>query len=197
MSLLFPLRSAFLALPLEGEAKEHFQDVQKRLQPFKELFRFQEADRPHLTLFFWGSLMEIEYSALIKQTEKIAARTSPFTLFVTGANTFEGDKEPKVLFLTIERSAELSTLKKICPWPNLRPFFPHITLARMKNPQAYLVHRKDILKTLKEVSFPVTCDKLRLYAEVEGVKQEKVRDFAFGSSALTPGPSPIEGHFPR
>src|SRR3989338_9347125 len=118
MQLSFPLRSAFLALPMEGEAAERFQEVQKRLLPFEKLFRFQKADRPHLTLFFWSSLMEIEYSALIKQAEKIAARTSPFSLTVSGADTFEDDKEPAVLFLTIERSVTLFMLKKICPWPN-------------------------------------------------------------------------------
>ncbi len=185
--LKFPLRSAFLALPLEGEAKERFQEVQKRLFPWEKLFSFQQADRPHLTLYYWSSLMEIEYRGMERQVEKIIARTSLFNLVVTEAETFEGEKFPRVLFLQIARSEELSTLKKLCPWPNprhpepsRRAFMPHITLARMKNPQEYIVHRKDILKALKDVSFELSFDRLRFYAEIEGVKQTPIQDFVFG-----------------
>lgn len=177
----FPLHSAFLALPLEGEAKERFQDVQKKLLTHEKLFRFQQDDRPHLTLFFWPSLMEIEYQGITRQLTKITEHTSPFSMHVTGAGTFDGEKNPKVLFLTLERSVELSSLKKRCPWPNDRPFSPHITLARMKNPQAFLVHRKEIMKALKGVSFDISCSKLRLYAEIDGVKQTALQDFPFTS----------------
>ena len=158
-----------------------FQEMQKRLVPFEKLFRFQQADRPHLTLFYWQSLMEIEYQGILKQLEKIVLKTSPFTLEVTEAGTFEGEKLPHVLFLSVARSPELSSLKKLCPWPNLKPFTPHITLARMKNPQAFLVHRKDIMKALKDISFEIPCDRLRFYAEIEGVKQTAIQDFVFAS----------------
>jgi hypothetical protein len=49
----------------------------------------------------------------------------------------------------------------------------------MKNPNAFRVHRKKILKLFKDVSFEIPCDRLRLYAEVEGVKQTPVWDFQF------------------
>ncbi len=179
LPLSFPLRSAFLALPLEGEAVLRFQEVQKKLVPFEKLFRFQQPDRPHLTLFYWQSLMEIEYEGMVKQLQKIAQKTRPFTLDVTEAGTFSGEKLPRVLFLGVTRSAELSDLKKRCPWPNLKPFTPHITLSRMKNPQAFLVHRKDIMKALKNIFFMVPCDRLRFYADIDGVKQTPIQDFVF------------------
>ena len=123
--------------------------------------------------------MEIEYYQIVRQSEKIAARTTPFTIDVTEAGTFVDPKTKleRVLLLTIARSRELATAKKLCPWPNTRPFIPHITLARMKNPNAFRVHRKQIMKLLEEIAFSIPCDRLRLYAEVEGIKQTPVKDF--------------------
>lgn len=59
--LSFPLHRAFVALPLDGEAKESFRVIQERLAPFAELLRLQNSEEPHLTLHFWETLMEIEY----------------------------------------------------------------------------------------------------------------------------------------
>jgi 2'-5' RNA ligase len=181
MSLSFPLHSSFLALPLEGEAKAKFQEVQNRLRSFENLFRFQNPKTPHLNLYFWEELLEIEYGQVVRKAEEIAARTEPFLLMVIGSGTFGEDrgKLPRVLFLSIARSGELARLKKLCPWPNRRPFVPHITLARMRNPNAFRVHRKKIMKLLKNVSFPISCGRLRLYAEVDGVKQTPIQDFVF------------------
>ncbi|MEK7137672.1 MAG: 2'-5' RNA ligase family protein, partial [Patescibacteria group bacterium] len=174
MQLSFPLHRVFLALPLEGEAKMHFQELQKRLREYEDLFRFQNPETPHLSLYFWSTVMEIEHGQIVRQAEKIAARTKSFTIQVTEAETFGGGGRgvaryaptEHVLFLSISRSSELSTLKKLCPWPqrgplpkgepfglrgpNLRPFSPHITLARMRNPNEFHVHKKKIMKLLRD-----------------------------------------------
>ena len=182
-NLSFPLQRAFLALPLEGDAKRAFSELQKRLAPYEKLFRFQSPETAHLTLYFWKELMEIEYGDVLKKIEAIANRTSPFMIHVTSVETFDD----RVLTLAIARSQELSTLKKLCPWPNpchpvlrRRAFSPHITLARMRNPNAFRVHKKKIMKLLNDVSFQIPCDRLRLYAEAEGVRQRPLQDFLFG-----------------
>lgn len=181
MILSFPLCHAFLALPLKGESKDAFRDIQSRLQEYEEIFRFQNSETAHLTLHFFGTLMQIEYAEILRKAEMISARMKQFTLQVTGTGVFEGRDPSRVLFLTIDRSEDLSKLKKLCPWPNKTPFFPHITLARMKNPMSFVVHRKKIMKLLKDVSFsiPVTC--LRLYAEIDGEQQIPIQDFSLGS----------------
>ena len=179
-NLSFPLHRAFLAIPLEGEAKEKYQELQERLQPYEKLFRFQKPESPHLNLYYWLELMEIEYGQVARQVEKIAAALVPFTLTVTGVGTFGSERKlERVLFLEVAYSSELASLKKRCPWPNNRPFHPHITLARMRNPNAFRVKRKKIMKLFKDVSFEIPCDRLRLYAEVDGVKQTPLRDFPF------------------
>ena len=76
-------------------------------------------------------------------------------------------------------SDELARLKKRCPWPNVEPFTPHITLARIKHPQKFRVHKKKIMKLLDDVMFEMNVNRLRLYAEIEGVKQTELQDFMF------------------
>jgi 2'-5' RNA ligase len=179
MKLTFPLKSAFLALPLEEKAKAAFRELQDRLQPYEAVLRFQNPSSPHLTLIYWPELLEIEYTQIIAQAEKIAEKTEPFPVRIMGAETFGSRGEDRVLHLTLAFSDELARLKKACPWPNTKPFVPHITLARIRHPQRFRVVKKKVLKLLKESSFEARIDRLRLYAEIEGKKQTQIADFPF------------------
>lgn len=181
IALHFPLRSAFLALPLEGDSKRQFQALQDALKPYARILRFQDPKSPHLTLQFWREVMEIEYRPIVKKVEEMAARTSPFTLQVIGTETFQSHGENRVLFLTIAFSPELATLKKLCPWfHEEHGFQPHITLARIAHPQRFARAQKKILKELDGASFPITVDRLRLYGDVDGRKQTVIGEFVFG-----------------
>ncbi len=176
MPLVFPLRSAFLALPLSGEAKRRFAEIVESLEPYNDLMRFQHLHSPHLTLQFWPELMEIEYQDVLDQSQVIADATHPFEVTVTGADTFHD----KVLFFKIEPSADLEGVRKRCPWQSDHPFSPHITIARIKHPDRFLAERENILKMLKDVRFVIRFDRLRLYAEVDRIKQTPIEEFEFG-----------------
>jgi 2'-5' RNA ligase len=192
-SLHFPLRSTFLALPLEGQAKWQFQALQEALRPYEESMRFQNPQSPHLTLFFWSEVLELEFQGIVKQVEEIAAAAQPFTLKVTNAATF-GDPTPsasgglrgasrgedRTLYLEIALSPELALLKKSCPWSEGRPFRPHITLARIRHPQRFHVWKKKVMKAVEGATFDIPVDRLRLYAEIDGRKQTPLHDFPFG-----------------
>ncbi|MFH0851460.1 MAG: hypothetical protein V1876_01805, partial [Candidatus Peregrinibacteria bacterium] len=69
-NLSFPLRSVFLALPLEGNPKWQFQALQEELKPFADILRFQNPASPHLTLMFWPSVGELEYKGIVSQAGK-------------------------------------------------------------------------------------------------------------------------------
>ena len=178
----FPLRSTFLAIPLEGEAKRQFQALQEALQPYASFLRFQNAQSPHLTLYFWPSVMKIEYADIVPHAAKIAAQATPFGLRIDGADTFGEKSLDRILFLTVEFSPELADLKKRCPWPNPpgKPFHPHITLARIDHPQRFGVEKKKIMKALGNIDIVITVDMLRLYAEIDGKKQTPLEEFPFG-----------------
>ena len=186
MNLHFPLRSGFLAIPLEGQAKSAFQELQHRLNEFENIFRFQNPKSPHLTLQFWKEVMEIEYYQIIPQIKKIADSTHPFTLNVQSVLMFGSRGEDRILYLNIPFSDELARLRKRCPWPSEEAFAPHITLARMKHPQRFAVHKKKILKLIDDAAFGIPVDRLRLYAEVDGVKQTPLQDFILKGTTLSP-----------
>ena len=179
--LHFPLPSTFLALPLEGQPKWQFQALVEELKPFEDILRFQNPQSPHLTLYFWGETLELEYQGIVKQAGKIAAAHAPFTMKVTGTGTFGNRGEDYVLFLEIAFSDELARLKKACPWPEGRPFSPHITLARIGHAQRFNVAKKKVMKILEGVSLEIPVDRMRLYAEVNGVKQTSLQDFPLTS----------------
>ncbi|MDD4628541.1 MAG: 2'-5' RNA ligase family protein [Candidatus Peribacteraceae bacterium] len=177
MDLRFPLPSTFLALPLEGQPKWQFQALVGELMPYEDSLRFQNPMSPHLTLSYWKETLELEFQGIVKQAEKIAAVTKRFSMKVTGADTFGSHGEDHVLFLAIAFSEELARLKKSCPWPEGRPFAPHITLARVGHPQRFNVVKKKVMKLLENSVFEIPVDRLRLYAEVNGVKQTALQDF--------------------
>ncbi len=175
----FPLRSAFVALPLEKSVRELFADLQGRLSEYGDILRFQSPETPHLTLQFWKEVMEIEYCQIVPQCKKIADTSEPFTLKIQGAATYGSRGEDRVLYLSVPFSEELARLKKRCPWPNIEPFSPHVTLARIKHPQRFAVHKKKIMKLLSGADVSLSVDHLRLYAKVNGIVQTPLQDFPF------------------
>ena len=184
MDLTFPLHSFFIAMPLEGNAKWQYQAWQEELKPYENIMSFQNPQSPHLTLQFWETVMEIEYNQILPQSKKIASTASPFTIKITGADTFGKRGEDRVLFLNIAFSEELARLKKSCPWESDKEFSPHLTLARMRHPQKFAVHKKKIMKLFQDCSFEIPVDRLRLYADIEGRKQTVLQDFVFESQNL-------------
>jgi 2'-5' RNA ligase len=176
----FPLRSVFLALPLEGQPKWQFQALQEELQSFADILRFQNPQSPHLTLMFWPGVGALECKGIGEQAQKIASLHAPFAMKVTGAETFGNRGEDHVLFLSVAFSDELARVKKTCPWSDGRPFAPHITLARVGHPQRFNTVKKKVMKILEGTAFDIPVDRLRLYAEVNGVKQTPLEDFVFG-----------------
>jgi 2'-5' RNA ligase len=186
--LSFPLLRVFVALPIEGESKRQFQALQGALQPFEQSLRFANTESPHFTLTFWPQVMEIEWKPLLAQITKIAAATKPFTIKTTEPGTFGSHGEDRVLFLDIAFSEELARLKKSCPWPEGRPFAPHLTLARVSHPQRFNTQKKEVMKILKGVTCDIPFDRLRLYAEINGVKQTPIQDFPFTQEAASSPP---------
>lgn len=181
MSLFFPLRSVFLALPLEGQPKWLFQALQEELKPYADILRLQNPQSPHVTLMFWPGVGELEYRGIVEQTGKIASLHAPFTMKAEGAETFGARGEDHVLFLPVAFSEELARVKKTCPWSDGRPFAPHITVARIAHPQRFNVVKKKIMKLFDGLTLSIPVDRLQLFAEVNGVKQTRLEDFPLGA----------------
>ncbi len=174
----FPLRSTFLALPLEDAALDEFRRLQAGLREFGDSLTFQNPDTPHLTLMFWPEVGELEYAGIGEQAAKIAAKTPAFRLNITGPGTFGERGRDTVLFFEVAFSPELALLKKSCPWTDRRAFHPHVTIARVHHPERFAIAKKEVCKRLA-ARFAVPAATLRLYGNVDGKKQTPLRDFAF------------------
>ncbi|MDO8648974.1 MAG: 2'-5' RNA ligase family protein [Candidatus Peregrinibacteria bacterium] len=178
--LVFPLRSCFVAVPLTGDALAHFLSVQDALKPWSEILRFQKRETPHLTLQFWKEILEIEYTQLLKQVPTIAGKAEPFTLRIAGVDAFRSRGLANVLFLDVPFSEPLARLKKLCPWPSIGPFHPHVTIARIRHPQRFVTEEKRIMKAIVNTSFTMEVDQLTLYATVGEQNQTPLLTFPLG-----------------
>ncbi len=178
-NLAFPLRSAFIAIPLEGDSKHAFQAALEVLRPHEEILSLQSGQTPHLTLQFWPSLMEIEYGQVLGQAAKIAAKAHPFSCKAESVDTFGTRGRDHVLFIHVPFSDALARLRKLCPWPSEKPFHPHITLAHIRHPERFHRVKKRVMKDLADVSFELPVSGVRLYAEIDGHKQMPLQDFVF------------------
>lgn len=107
--------------------------------------RWIDRESFHITLRFIGDIDDSLAREIAYELEGIEAR--PFSLRLKGIGVFGGNK-PHTLFAGVEENAELRRLQsiheRICQVLGLeaegRKFTPHVTLARLKDPDAASLH---------------------------------------------------------
>jgi len=108
--------------------------------------RWVERESFHITLRFIGDIEEGLARELARELRVIEA--DPFPLRLAGCGVFGGSK-PHALFIGVEESEPLRRLQaqqeRLCQVlglpPEGRKFAPHVTLARLKNPDVEALHR--------------------------------------------------------
>jgi 2'-5' RNA ligase len=126
----------FVALDLPDSVKRSLEPMARGLGDV----RWATPDQQHLTLRFIG---EVGDGAVHDVVEALATVPAvPFELTLEGLGHFPPRGEPRVLWVGIERSAELARLKRRIDRaleqagipPDGRKFAPHVTLARVRDP---------------------------------------------------------------
>jgi RNA 2',3'-cyclic 3'-phosphodiesterase len=108
--------------------------------------RWIDRESYHITLRFIGDIAEGLAREISYELEGVEAK--PFQLRLSGCGVFGGNK-PHTLYAAVEESAELRRLQsiheRICQAlglpPDPRKFAPHVTLARLKDPELPSLHR--------------------------------------------------------
>lgn len=108
--------------------------------------RWIDRESHHITLRFIGDIGDGLAREIAYALEGIEAR--PFALRLAGCGAFGGNK-PHTLYVGVEENAELRRLQalheRICQVMGLaaepRKFTPHVTLARLKDPDVTSLHR--------------------------------------------------------
>ncbi|GAO04160.1 RNA 2',3'-cyclic phosphodiesterase [Anaeromyxobacter sp. PSR-1] len=106
--------------------------------------RWVAPDGVHLTLQFLGAVPEERVEAVRAAVEAAAAGARPLALEVSGAGGFPNARRPRVVWLGLGGDvAALSALvadlgARLAPLgfaPESRPFSPHLTLGRARDPR--------------------------------------------------------------
>jgi len=108
--------------------------------------RWIDPESHHITLRFIGDIPEGLAREIAYELDGVTAR--PFQLRLAGCGVFGGNK-PHALYVGIEENADLRRLQaiheRICQAlglpPEGRKFTPHVTLARLKDPDVSALHR--------------------------------------------------------
>ncbi len=101
-------------------------------------WRKTPASQIHLTLFFIGECPEALVEQISEELQTI--RFQPFELVTSNLGAFPNQKKPCILWCGVEVNKALLDLQKAVEArlalyrkkPDDKPFFPHITLARLK-----------------------------------------------------------------
>lgn len=133
----------FIAFELDGP-QQHF--LAHIIEQGKHLFpalRWVDPAGIHLTLAFLGELSESQLEKARTAAHSAAATGAPFTYHLSGLGTFGPAHQPRVLWMGVsEPSGALHEVQRALARAleqqgfagEQRPFSPHLTLARIKDP---------------------------------------------------------------
>ena len=126
----------FVALNLPESVKKSLEPLAKGLGDA----RWTLPEQQHLTLRFIGEVDNGAMRDVIEALAMVPAR--PFQLTLKGLGHFPPRGEPRVLWVGVEKNAELAALKRridralreTAVPPETRKFAPHVTIARIRAP---------------------------------------------------------------
>lgn len=127
----------FIAIPLSQQLRQMYSSWQlecKKVLPYRQ---WTHRDDLHVTLKFLGPLSS-ELLRKLDRTLTSIQHMSPFSVQTGDLGTFGQPTSPRVLWIGVDKKAELLELQKrieklILPYGFLkvkRLFFPHITIAK-------------------------------------------------------------------
>jgi 2'-5' RNA ligase len=106
---------------------------------------WEREEKLHITLKFLGEIAQSRLQTLAGAASQAVRSTKPFTLALEGAGAFPSRGLPRILWLGITDASGLlaqlqGNLEEECERAGFareeRPFRPHLTIARIRAPQA-------------------------------------------------------------
>lgn len=106
------------------------------------LVRWTADDNLHLTLKFLGDIPLNRVDSVAKSLMRTAAQTTRFALHAKGLGSYPTSKRPRTIWIGVQPPADLvdlqegleSALMKLGLEGEERPFTPHLTIGRVKQP---------------------------------------------------------------
>lgn len=136
---------AFIALKTPAVWDEKLAELQRDLRSKfgSNAFRWVKPEQIHITVRFFGWITLTEVNELAALLPPICSAHPPFTLNCEGLGAFPNMRRPRVLWAGLKgdiakadalQSKITSASSAFGAPPEDRPFKPHLTLARLKDP---------------------------------------------------------------
>jgi RNA 2',3'-cyclic 3'-phosphodiesterase len=140
------MKRIFIAIDVSEECRQAAADHIAKLRTTFPRVRvgWERPEKLHVTLKFLGETTEKELEDVTAQLDRIAQNYEPFEMEAIGAAVFPRPSQAKVLWLgvTVPREAErlAGEIEASCAGLGFRPerrrFAPHLTIARLREPQS-------------------------------------------------------------
>lgn len=135
----------FVAVELSGEVREALVELIAQLKPLGQGVKWARAEGMHVTLKFIGHVVadgDTEKLAAVRAALATVKSDAPVEMNYRGTGFFPNARRPSVFWAGVQASPNLAVLageidKVLEPLGiprELRPFVPHLTLARFKSP---------------------------------------------------------------
>lgn len=140
---------AFIALDVNAEIARAIDRLTSELRTPHDAINWVRGEKLHLTLRFLGDAVDSQrLPRLVDGLEQVAAATEPFVIGLHGTGAFPGLDRPRVLWIGLA-SVELVALAGRVEAAVVaggfeaerRPFSPHLTIARVRDPRRFGVLR--------------------------------------------------------
>ncbi len=134
----------FVAVELTETVRKRLAGLQQRFSDLGRSVRWVRPDAMHLTVKFLGDVPDQQLPAASQAVADVARQCRPFEFAVRSTGCFPPRGNVRVIWVGVEEtSGELAACKRRCEdafsalgFPReSRPFSPHLTLGRVKDPR--------------------------------------------------------------
>jgi RNA 2',3'-cyclic 3'-phosphodiesterase len=130
----------FVAINFTSKDRQRMGRAGRQMRQAELPVRWVEPDQIHMTLKFLGEVRPERVDDVKGAVSRVASKTQPFTMRMSGSGAFPTTRRPKVIWLGAVASPELRCLKHDLEWElaplgferEVRAFHPHVTLGRAR-----------------------------------------------------------------
>jgi 2'-5' RNA ligase len=162
------IKRIFIAIEISAEARNEANSYLENLKKdFGDLrVGWERAEKLHLTLKFIGDVEESQLSKVIESVEKTAVKFEKFNISLEGTGVFPKPKNARILWIGFKDKGNYllkifeileAELNKIGFAKESKRFHPHLTIARLKEPEkARKLVEKHLNESFEEIEFEVS-----------------------------------------
>lgn len=160
--------SYFIGVPLPQKFQQEFEMLLEDVSNIDSNLEVVDSGTPHITIYYLDKQSQDDLPEIAKNVKSIKSMIHSTELKVGGLDFFGGE-DPRVLFLKVFTPEVLKdfnqsltdSLKDYCSNDNSWSFHPHMTVARVRTPEAkksFKKSRPDLKSRFEKVNwiFPIT-----------------------------------------